>query len=242
MCLRIPAGSWGVALVVASTASACGGATDSGSPADAGLGDASTGGQGGSGGGASGGAETGGAGVGGTGGSEGGAGGGGVSCLGAAGVIALPFKACNTTSDCTQVRVPTCCGSDGMSGIARTATCTIPSIDCSGLGCAKFLFPMADDGQTTENGGTIDVRCEPSDAGTRLCRTFVTQADAGSTACGATTCAADELCIHPPTSVGGPAPPCIPTDDAGQCPPAVHHVVHIQADADIPFVEAVEQF
>jgi hypothetical protein len=35
-------------------------------------------------------------------------------------------------------------------------------------------------------------------------------------ACGSTTCAGDELCMHP--CCGGAPPPCVAADDAGTCP------------------------
>ncbi len=38
-------------------------------------------------------------------------------------------------------------------------------------------------------------------------------------ACGTTTCAADQFCVHPSTNLCGPAPQCVPHDDAGACPP-----------------------
>jgi hypothetical protein len=37
--------------------------------------------------------------------------------------------------------------------------------------------------------------------------------------CGGTTCGADQFCVHPSTNLCGPAPMCVPPDDAGACPP-----------------------
>jgi hypothetical protein len=42
--------------------------------------------------------------------------------------------------------------------------------------------------------------------------------DGGLLACEATTCSSDELCVHPPTSVGGPQRLCVPALDGGTCP------------------------
>src|SRR5262245_46616727 len=44
-------------------------------------------------------------------------------------------------------------------------------------------------------------------------------ADAGmAVKCGTATCTGGQLCVHPPTSVGGPPPQCLPATDAGACP------------------------
>jgi hypothetical protein len=36
--------------------------------------------------------------------------------------------------------------------------------------------------------------------------------------CGGATCGSDQYCVHPSTNLCGPAPQCVPRDDAGACP------------------------
>jgi hypothetical protein len=155
--------------------------------------------------------------------SSGGAGG-SDACFDASGSLVPSAKRCAKNTDCTTLLIPTCCGSDEVVGISRTAACSPPAIDCSGLGCAKFVYPRAEDGVTTEGGGSVAVRCEFGPSGVGACRSFVTS-DAGAApyACGASTCAPHQACVHPPTSIGGPPPPCMPPSDAGACPPGTEY-------------------
>lgn len=46
--------------------------------------------------------------------------------------------------------------------------------------------------------------------------------DASRHACGASSCAVDEVCVHP--CCGGAAPPCMPLSDGGGCEPGFHWV------------------
>jgi hypothetical protein len=198
-----------------------GGTTGSGGAAagGAGAGGAATGGAG-AGGASSGGASSGGASSGGAGGAASGGAGGVPSCLTAAGAVDPRFRQCSTDADCTGRTLPSCCGSDTVVGLSKTATCSVPAVSCGGLGCAHFVVPTAEDGQSPKPGEIIVASCEASSGGARACRTRVAQGagDAGSTACGTKTCGTGQLCIHPPTSVGGAVPPCEPPLDAGGCP------------------------
>jgi hypothetical protein len=124
---------------------------------------------------ASGGHTTGGAsgGIAGTGGVVGsggvtGVGGSGNPCLDSSGAVSATVKACTTVNDCTQATIRTCCGSDLAVGLAKTASCTFPVPNCSGLGCAKMLYPRTDDGDTANADSMVDVRCLAG-----LCSTFV---------------------------------------------------------------------
>jgi hypothetical protein len=206
--------------------------TDAGSGATANVGSKSTGGaaNGGAGGAATGGtsAGTGGVGAGtggstGSGGSAGAPGSGGAAgqanlCLGPGGQLLSELKQCLRDSDCTTLQVPTCCGSDQVVGIHVGEHCTVPSIDCSGLGCAKFVYPMAEDGKTTEGGGRITAGCEVGDSGEGTCRSFVAAAvDAGTTPCGSQTCADNQVCALPPNNGPPPTGPAFCVDIPAGC-------------------------
>jgi hypothetical protein len=90
------------------------------------------------------------------------------ACLGANGDLASTVTACATTADCTTITIRTCCGSDSITGMAKTARCAFPVPTCGALGCAKFVNPRADDGQTAQGGATIEVMCQAG-----RCTTFV---------------------------------------------------------------------
>jgi hypothetical protein len=127
-------------------------------------------------------------------------------CLGIDGQPRPELKRCSSDWDCTTLKIATCCGSDQVVGIHVGEHCTLPSIDCSGLGCAKFVFPIAEDRNTTESGGTIAARCELGDSGAGSCRSYVAVAmDAGTTACGNQTCTENQVCALPPNN-GPPSP------------------------------------
>src|SRR4051812_1525365 len=75
-----------------------------------------------------------------------------------------------------------------------------------GLGCACVMDAGSD---SHGNDATSDSRL--SDATTDV------SPDAHSD-CGGTTCRGDQFCVHPSTNLCGPAPECVPRDDAGACP------------------------
>jgi hypothetical protein len=88
-------------------------------------------------------------------------------CFGDSGKLVPAAKACNgPDSDCFALHVATCCGPDLSIGIAKGALeyaacfsqATGPDA-CRGLGCAKQLATLAEDGQTTEMGGAPVARC-----------------------------------------------------------------------------------
>jgi hypothetical protein len=80
-------------------------------------------------------------------------------------------KACTGASDCRIATIYTCCSSDLVVGLARTVSCYFAIPDCGDLGCAKNIYPQAEDGRTTELGGSIAVECKQN-----LCTTYVTGA------------------------------------------------------------------
>ena len=101
--------------------------------------------------------------------SLGGSGGaGGNACLDSSGNVSTAVKSCVTDGDCTTATIRTCCGSDLAVGLAKTASCTFPTPNCSGLGCAKMLYPRAEDGVTADANSAVTVRCSAS-----LCNSFV---------------------------------------------------------------------
>jgi hypothetical protein len=88
-------------------------------------------------------------------------------CFGDSGKLVPEAKACNgSDSDCFALHVVTCCGPDLSIGLAKAAAdyaacfkqATGPDA-CRGLGCAKQLATLAEDGQTTEMGGAPVARC-----------------------------------------------------------------------------------
>ncbi|HVU02690.1 MAG TPA: hypothetical protein VHE30_13105 [Polyangiaceae bacterium] len=221
--MRVSTSLFTSSFVAALLAVACGGSTDAkGTGSSSGAGGSAGDGSGGASGASTGGASTGGAsaggsatgGVSGSGGvATGGSGGVPNSCFRPDGSLSPGYTHCTTDSECGQRLVPTCCGSDLLVGMRSDSTCVVPGIDCGGLGCAKFLEPRTDDGNTVPEGSAADAWCDNGTCHTRLVR------DAGAPDCGGSTCGAAELCIHPPTSVGGPAPECVPPVDGGACPP-----------------------
>lgn len=100
--------------------------------------------------------------------SQTGGGGSGSGCLDGNGNVLATVKACVASSDCTTGTIPTCCGSDLAVGLAKTASCVFPVPDCSGLGCAKMLYPRTDDGDTADANSVVRVRCLAG-----LCTSFV---------------------------------------------------------------------
>ncbi len=124
----------------------------------------------------------GGSGVRGTGGSGGAPASGGTSgnaCLDSSGAVSPTVKACATPSDCTTATIRTCCASDLAVGLAKTASCAFPVPDCSGLGCAKMLYPRTDDGDTADANSIVSVRCQGN-----LCITYVSRPPGGGGAGG----------------------------------------------------------
>lgn len=145
-------------------------------------------------------------------------------CLGADGQLRPELKRCNVSEDCATLIIPTCCGSDQAAGIEKGKTCALPVLDCSGLGCAKFPYPRAEDGRTTEQGGQIGVRCDSTDSGQGVCRTYVAvpgndagaSGEGGTTPCGTSTCGDNQVCALPPNNAG-PAGPAFCVDIPAAC-------------------------
>jgi hypothetical protein len=82
-------------------------------------------------------------------------------------------KACMTAADCTTVAKGCYCGSQPVIGISKSISAladaceTSNAMNCA-LGCANFPGQIADDGKTTNDGGTITVLCD-----NMLCHTVV---------------------------------------------------------------------
>jgi hypothetical protein len=150
--------------------------------------------------------------------SRGGSGGaGGNACLDNNGNVSTTVKGCASDSDCTTATIRTCCGSDSVVGLTKTASCAFPIPDCSGLGCAKMLYPRAEDGVTADANSTVVVRCSAS-----LCSTFVVwppgAGDASTDDAGTGACTTDNDCVFRANAgccgkclaVSDPVPPTIP--------------------------------
>jgi hypothetical protein len=98
----------------------------------------------------------------------------GNACLVNGGAVSATVKACASPGDCTIATIRTCCGSDLAVGLAKTASCTFPVPDCTGLGCAKMLYPRTDDGDTADADSIVSVRCLAN-----LCTTYVSRPPGG---------------------------------------------------------------
>ncbi|HEX4334845.1 MAG TPA: hypothetical protein VH062_02960, partial [Polyangiaceae bacterium] len=148
----------------------------------------------------------------------GGASNGGVACIGTDGKIPQYLKLCGTAADCGTVLIGSCCSGNLIAGIARARSCTPPDLGgCSQLGCRGSTVDGAEDGKDSGQGD-IQVECiNMGDGGSGLCQTQVVP-QTGKIPCGTTTCEVGSACVHPPTSVGGPAPRCVEALDGGTCP------------------------
>lgn len=93
----------------------------------------------------------------------------GNNCYDSSGQIVASAKTCTSASDCRMQTIYTCCGSDLAIGLARTASCSFAIPVCGDLGCAKNVYPQAEDGRTPELGGSLAVACEQNQ-----CTTYVT--------------------------------------------------------------------
>jgi hypothetical protein len=81
--------------------------------------------------------------------------------------------------------------------------------------CCGGSYTCGADGKWQTLG--LGCACMPHDSGSDARAT-----DAPSDAridCGGASCAPDQFCVHPSTNLCGPAPQCVPRDDAGACPP-----------------------
>lgn len=73
-------------------------------------------------------------------------------------------KTCNTPNDCTTVARGCYCGQQPVIGVAKSASlaaaaCEKQAGDDCALGCANFPGQVAEDGQSADDGGTIQVTC-----------------------------------------------------------------------------------
>jgi len=159
------------------------------------------------------------------GGASGGTDSGPASCLDQSGNWVSDFNTCTADADCGSILFPRCCGSDGLTGIRRDANCTMPPLTCAPLGCAKSKNPETDNGVLVMPGDVIKSVCIFG-----RCETVFVES--ASPVCGTTRCKANELCVYPPTSVGGPAPQCVPALDGGACPPGTHPAFCVNGSGD----------
>jgi hypothetical protein len=82
-------------------------------------------------------------------------------------------KSCTTVADCTTVAKGCYCGKQPIVGISSGAakvanTCEQNNQSHCALGCANQAGQVAEDGKSTDDGGTIQVRCD-----TNICHTVV---------------------------------------------------------------------
>jgi hypothetical protein len=84
---------------------------------------------------------------------------------------------------------------------------------CPGFQCAE---PIAD-GSAGAGGSSESDAAGSTDAMGGSDFSDASRVDSGPSACGAQTCGANQLCVHP-TCQGGAAVPCSPPSDAGTCP------------------------
>jgi hypothetical protein len=99
---------------------------------------------------------------------DGGGGGGGeagASDGGACPQYTMSDKTCMTPADCTTVAKGCYCGSQPVIGISKSistlaASCEAENAKTCALGCANFPGQQAEDGNTTNDGGTIAVLCD----------------------------------------------------------------------------------
>jgi hypothetical protein len=98
----------------------------------------------------------------------------GGSCYASAGTIPGSAKACSDAIECKQQIVPSCCGASIVVGLNRSASCVFPTPNCTGLGCPVALWQKAEDGNSTETGGVVEVRCQAG-----LCKTVVANRGSG---------------------------------------------------------------
>ena len=135
----------------------------------------------------------------------------GNSCYDSSGTIATTAKTCTLASDCRQVVQPTCCGAISEVGLAKSSSCTFPSLSCGNLGCASFTYQLAEDGNNTAQGGSIGLECVSG-----RCMTFVMAggADAGADA---GPCPAGQIWCPGCTSLGIPGS-CGQSCTASYCP------------------------
>jgi hypothetical protein len=82
-----------------------------------------------------------------------------ISCYDANGTLKPSMKTCTAASDCRQGIDVYCCGTDRMIGLVNTANCQLSNPDCSYRACMHWTYYTAEDGNTTETGGTIALRC-----------------------------------------------------------------------------------
>jgi hypothetical protein len=147
-----------------------------------------------------------------------GGGGPGPACLGSDNMVRRELKYCNHDEDCSEVLIGSCCSGNLIAGVTRGKTCTPPDLQgCSQLGCPGSTNDSAEDGNTSTTG-TIVVTCASvGDGGSGECRTQVAP-QFSRIPCGTAICGLGMACLHPPTSVGGPAPICVEPLDGGACP------------------------
>jgi hypothetical protein len=69
------------------------------------------------------------------------------------------MKSCSTVTDCRLETEVNCCGTDEVLGMASVNNCHFSIPDCSYRACMKWPYLSAEDGNTTESGGTIALRC-----------------------------------------------------------------------------------
>jgi hypothetical protein len=90
------------------------------------------------------------------------------SCYDDKGNLKAALKACSSAGDCRPATEVNCCGTDRILGFTATIACQMAVPDCSYRGCMKWTYITAEDGNTTEKGGTLALQCVAG-----LCSTYV---------------------------------------------------------------------
>jgi hypothetical protein len=113
-------------------------------------------------------------------------------------------------------------GSDGGTCPLSEPKIGSPCTPAGRLNCFYGTNPCCGGAYTCGIDGTwqtLGLGCAcmpPPDAGSDS-RASDAQLD-GLSDCGGATCGADQFCVHPSTNLCGPAPQCVPQNDAGACP------------------------
>jgi hypothetical protein len=128
-------------------------------------------------------------------------------------------KSCTSAADCMAALIPQQCCSTVVVGVNRSETAGLAA---GNILCRDdYLDPCdcAGDRRVTEEG---QVSIPLADGGTPeiLIDCVMSRCTARTlqSSCGDGVCSTGEICVHPPTSLGGPQPLCAAHPDGGVCP------------------------
>ena len=92
---------------------------------------------------------------------------------------------CSIDADCATVTIGCYCGAQPVNGVAQRYAATAQSCEdtaastCA-LGCSNELALLAQDGNKTNIGAPIAVRCDHTSGATGTCKSYVPSVPAGS--------------------------------------------------------------